>query len=133
MSADDGFLAWFEGEWLAGERALHDGDAAARERTWTRRSPVTLFGAWYDAVGPDEVYAAFSRLGLVFADEVDERIELIGHEQSGGLAYTVHREHTTTTIEGVPREYTLRVTQVYRREDDGWKVIHRHGDRGPTV
>jgi ketosteroid isomerase-like protein len=34
------------------------------------------------------------------------------------------------SIDGVPVEpYTLRVTQVYRREDGEWKVVHRHGDR----
>jgi ketosteroid isomerase-like protein len=34
------------------------------------------------------------------------------------------------SIDGVPVEpYTLRVTQVYRREDGSWKVVHRHGDR----
>jgi ketosteroid isomerase-like protein len=34
------------------------------------------------------------------------------------------------SIDGVPVEpYTLRVTQVYRREDGEWKVVHRHGDQ----
>jgi ketosteroid isomerase-like protein len=27
-----------------------------------------------------------------------------------------------------PRDYTLRVTQVYRREEGEWKVVHRHAD-----
>jgi hypothetical protein len=27
--------------------------------------------------------------------------------------------------------YTLRVTQVYRRKDGEWKVVHRHGDQLP--
>jgi ketosteroid isomerase-like protein len=49
---------------------------------------------------------------------------------SGDLAYTVELEHTSVSIDGVPVEpYTLRVTQVYRREDGEWKVVHRHGDQ----
>ena len=33
-------------------------------------------------------------------------------------------------VDGGPVEpYTLRVTQVYRREDGQWKVVHRHGDQ----
>lgn len=44
------------------------------------------------------------------------------------MAYTVQREITSTIVNGEPREYVLRVTQVYRREDGNWKVIHRHGD-----
>jgi ketosteroid isomerase-like protein len=42
----------------------------------------------------------------------------------------VELEHTSVSIDGVPVEpYTLRVTQVYRREDGEWKVLHRHGDQ----
>jgi ketosteroid isomerase-like protein len=29
------------------------------------------------------------------------------------------------------RSYTLRATQVYRREDGEWKVAHRHADTVP--
>ena len=31
-------------------------------------------------------------------------------------------------VDGEPRSYTLRATQVYRREAGEWKVAHRHGD-----
>jgi ketosteroid isomerase-like protein len=31
-------------------------------------------------------------------------------------------------VNGEPRRYTLRATQVYRREDGEWKVAHRHAD-----
>jgi hypothetical protein len=33
-------------------------------------------------------------------------------------------------VEGVgePRPMGLRVSQIYRHETDGWKIIHRHGD-----
>jgi ketosteroid isomerase-like protein len=42
----------------------------------------------------------------------------------------VELEHTSVSVDGVPAEpYTLRVTQVYRREDGEWKVVHRHGDQ----
>jgi ketosteroid isomerase-like protein len=37
------------------------------------------------------------------------------------------------SVDGVPVEpYTLRVTQIYRREDGEWKVVHRHGDQLST-
>ena len=57
----------------------------------------------------------------------------MAHGVSGDLAYTVHREHTTTTVNGEQREYVLRTTQVYRREDGTWKVVHRHADNEASV
>ena len=32
------------------------------------------------------------------------------------------------SVDGAPRTYTLRATQVYRREGGEWKVAHRHAD-----
>ena len=44
------------------------------------------------------------------------------------MAYTVGYEHTQASVDGTPRTYSLRVTQVYRREGGDWKVAHRHAD-----
>jgi ketosteroid isomerase-like protein len=46
---------------------------------------------------------------------------------NGDLAMTVELEHYDRTTTGEP-PMTLRATQVYRREDGQWRVIHRHGD-----
>jgi ketosteroid isomerase-like protein len=54
---------------------------------------------------------------------------------SRDMAYTVGLEHTAASVDGEPRAYTLRATQIYRWEDGGWKVAHRHGDEitGPPA
>ena len=44
------------------------------------------------------------------------------------LAFTVELETMTRTLDGNEEVMTLRATQVYRRVDGEWKVIHRHGD-----
>jgi ketosteroid isomerase-like protein len=46
----------------------------------------------------------------------------------GDMAYTAGLEHTSASIDSEPRSYTLRATQVYRREGGEWKAAHRHGD-----
>lgn len=54
--------------------------------------------------------------------------EVVSADVSGDFAYTVGYEHTSASWNAEPRTYTLRVTQLYRRENGAWKVFHRHGD-----
>jgi ketosteroid isomerase-like protein len=44
------------------------------------------------------------------------------------MAYAAGLERTSAAVDGQQRSYTLRATQVYRREEGEWKVAHRHGD-----
>ncbi len=41
---------------------------------------------------------------------------------------SVNTEHVSLSMDGQPRSFTLRATQVYRREGGEWKVAHRHAD-----
>jgi len=67
----------------------------------------------------------------VLSDSEAYKFEIIAAGASGDLAYTVGYERNRVKVEGVPTTYTLRVTHVYRREDGGWRIVHRHGDRPP--
>lgn len=133
MNDRESFLEWFNTTWHMAEDALHQGDPGPRSGTWSEREPVTLFGAWYNATDPTSARAVFQRLAESFSGLESSDIDLVAADVSGDLAYTVHREITSTTIDGAPSDYVLRVTQVYRREDGGeWKVVHRHGDADPV-
>jgi len=132
MSESDEFLEWFRTTWKDAEDALHDGDAAPRFETWSDIEPVTLFGR-HSARTPGEAHAIFRRLASAFAHAGPCEVELLAHDVSGDLAYTVARELTSTTVQGEPRRYVLRATQVYRREGGTWKVIHRHADDEATA
>lgn len=133
MSDRDDFLAWFNTTWRGAEVALHNGDAAPRFQTWSDQAPVTLFGAWFNATDPAGAREVFLKLAQTFSQGTSSDIELIAADVSGDLAYTVQREITSTTVNGEPRDYALRVTQVYRREGGEWKVVHRHGDEEPEA
>jgi len=133
MSERDDFLGWFNTTWRAAEVALHNGDAGPRFQTWSETEPVTLFGAWLNATDPGSVREVFLKLADTFSQATSSEIDLIASDVSGDLAYTVHREITSTIVNGEPRGYILRVTQVYRREDGTWKVVHRHGDEEPEA
>jgi ketosteroid isomerase-like protein len=118
---------------IRAERALHNGDLTPRLSTWSHRDPLTLFGAGVPIrSGWTDVRAVFDWLATTFTacDEYD--FELIAGDADGDLAYTVGIErYRATTSSGVIVENTLRVTHVYRREPQGWKIVHRHGDHMP--
>lgn len=117
---------------LAAERAMHDGDAGPRKALWSRRDPVTLLGADLDHVsGWADVGPAFDTVASWFGGCTDYDIELLAASASGDTAFTVCFEHTSASVAGEPRRYRLRVTHGYRREDGEWRIVHRHGDRGP--
>ncbi|MER7955763.1 hypothetical protein [Streptomyces sp. NPDC096030] len=48
------------------------------------------------------------------------------------MAYTVGLEHTSASVDGQRRTYTLRATRVYRKEDGARRVAHRHSDTVTT-
>ena len=75
--------------------------------------------------------ALFEHLADSFSDCTSYDLELLEAEVLGDTAYTVAIEHTSASVDGVPRTYTLRATQIYRREDEVWKVVHRHGSAPP--
>jgi len=132
MSERDEFLGWVSSRLRDAEVAIHDGDADPRRAIWSREEPVTVFGAWKGAVGRDAVDELFGMLEQIFSGCPSYSFEVVAADVVGDMAYTVGYEHTEATVNGERREYTLRATQVYRREGEEWKVVHRHADAPPT-
>lgn len=93
---------------------------------------VSLFGAfgpckkgWADVSRTFDWVAGRYRDGTVRSE-----YEVI-HE-GADLAYTVSYERGALILDGETHTHTLRVTQVYRREDGDWRLVHRHGDFAPA-
>jgi len=110
------------------ELALHNGDAGPRRALWSRNEPVSVLGAWRNAHGQHELDELFTSLAASFTACTSFAFELQAYDVVGDMAYTAGLEHTSASVNGEPRTYPLRVTQVYRREDGDWRVAHRHGD-----
>jgi ketosteroid isomerase-like protein len=128
MADRDDFLFWVNNALYDAERALHDGDPGPRRALWSRNEPVSVLGAWRNAVGQQELDQLFTSLGRSFSDCTSYEFELLTYDVVGDMAYTASFEHTSVSVEGQPRTYTLRATQVYRREEGEWRVAHRHAD-----
>lgn len=107
-----------------------NGDPAPFQACWSHAEDVTIFGAWgayergWEQVGPRLEWGAQRyRAGKT-------EFELLAHSESGDLAYTVWIERGEARVSGLeePRPMALRVTQIYCRAADGWRIIHRHAD-----
>jgi ketosteroid isomerase-like protein len=115
----------------AAEQAIHNGDAEPRLALWSRRDPVTVFGAKMSRSGWSDLEQLFRKVASWFSDSTEYEFEVIAAGASGDLAYTGGYERNRVKVDGEPRTYTLRVTHVYRREDGQWRIVHRHGDVPP--
>ena len=55
--------------------------------------------------------------------------EVVATWESGDLAVLVTIERVRGEIGGLPeQDWTLRVTQVFRRDGKQWQLVHRHAD-----
>jgi ketosteroid isomerase-like protein len=73
-----------------------------------------------------EAEEASAMLETTFSDCTSFQFEM--HALIRDVAFTAGVEHTSASMNGEPRSYTQRATQVYRREDGQWRVAHRHAD-----
>jgi ketosteroid isomerase-like protein len=131
VSDRDDFVAWTQSRLRGAETALHNGDPAPRLAIWSTREPVSVLGAWRSAVGQEELRDLFHNLADTFSNCTSHVYEIVAADVVGDMAFTAGYERTQASVNGEPRRYVLRVTQVYRREDGDWKVAHRHADTVP--
>ena len=59
-------------------------------------------------------------------------IEYVNGGANDDLAWLTFIERSTVEFvadpEGVERRWDLRVTEIFRRSDEGWRRVHRHAD-----
>jgi ketosteroid isomerase-like protein len=122
------FLPRFE----EGTSRFINGDNTLWKQNASRRDDVTIMGGWgghakgWDKVDPwyDWAAARFREGGAKV------KVEYISSAVSGDLAYTVAIERSEALVVGQekPAPMALRVTHVFRKENGGWKLVHRHAD-----
>jgi ketosteroid isomerase-like protein len=127
------FIAWTQSRLRDAETALHNGDAEPRLALWSGREPVSVLGAWRSAIGQEEVRELFDSIAGTFSDCTSYVYDIVAAEVIGDMAFTAGYERTEASVDGEPRRYVLRVTQIYRREDGEWRVAHRHGDTAESA
>ena len=112
--------------------AMGSGDPQPYIDCWAESEEATLFGAWGPIEkGYQQLTETFRWVGNRFKSGqlVPENTVVFA---SGDLAYTVGFERGEVVVDGgIPRPMTLRVTHIYRRFGDEWRLVHRHADFPP--
>ena len=110
------------------------GDSTGIMERWSHTEDVSIFGAGGGhARGWEQVRQSLEGgAGLFRKGQASGHVEvdIIARGTSGDLSYTVAIEHGEALMRGheEPRPVMLRVTQIYRRDAETWKIIHRHAD-----
>ena len=98
---------------------------------WSRRDDVTLANPFGPPVrGWQEVSDRLDHAASNYRDGQDYEFETIATVIAPELAYTVEIERIRARVGGSDElaAIAIRTTTVFRREDDEWKVTHRHAD-----
>jgi ketosteroid isomerase-like protein len=114
------------------EAAMILGDPEPYKALWSRAEDVSLFGAFGPCKkGWDQLEKTFDWVASRYREGVVTAEYEVVHE-GADLAYTVGYETGDVVLDGATTRQRLRVTQIYRREDGEWRLIHRHGDFAPA-
>ena len=111
--------------------AFMRGDHEPAKRLFSDGEDVTLgnpFGPF--ARGPGQVAETMARAATHYRDGHATGFESVSKLVVGDLAYSVEVERLTSKVGGAMdlAPVALRVTTIFRREDGGWRIVHRHAD-----
>ena len=130
-AADDARTA--SDQFYAALKRMVNGDASSMAEIWSQSATVTtMHPIGGREVGWEEVRGAWEQVADVFtAGTVGLNDQLL--ETAGDMAYEVGIERGLATLGGRDIRIEHRVTNVYRREADGWKIVHHHTDVAPEM
>jgi ketosteroid isomerase-like protein len=112
---------------------MANGDASSMTRGWSHGSEVTAMHPIEGReIGWDAVNASFGQFARVATDgaiNLNDQVIRV----NGDVAYELGVEEGKCKLGGHPVEFKHRVTNIYRREDGGWRMIHHHSDTSPSM
>jgi ketosteroid isomerase-like protein len=100
-------------------------------KLYSQRDDVTLGNPFGPFVrGFEQVEQTMQRAASFYRDGEATGVETISKHVTPDLAYTVEVERLTSKVGGRDdiTPLSLRVTRIFRREDDVWRLVHRHAD-----
>ena len=132
MSTEDEVRQASEQFYAAVNRFVN-GDAGPMMQVWSKTSEVTtMHPIGGREVGWDNIRPVWDQVASIASDgQVTLTDQLLS--VAGDTAYEVGVERGHGTMAGEQVAIDQRVTNIYRREEGGWKVVHHHTDLSPAM
>ena len=111
--------------------AFTKGDPEPQKSLWSRWDEVTLANPLGPpAKGLARVFQAMDSAAAAIREGEGLTFEVVSSYETADLAYEVALQGGRMKLGDSPDKVplTLRVTSIFRREEDGWKLVHRHAD-----
>lgn len=132
-TADSSFRAFLP-QWEKAQSRFINGDPALWKQHASHRDDATILGGFggygekgWNAVGARYDWASSQYKG----GGATMKVEYLNIGVSGDLGFTVaieRQEGARVGDQHTPTQRALRVTQIFRKEDGAWKLLHRHAD-----
>lgn len=132
MATEDEVTAASSRFYMALNRMLN-GDAEPLAEIWSHSAAATtMHPVGGREVGWEQVRQSWEQVAQLAADgEVhldDQIIQVVGD-----VAYELGVERGRFSLAGEPVALDTRVTNIYRRESGGWRIVHHHADSAPAM
>ncbi len=110
--------------------AFVNGDAGPLGEISTTHDPATIFGPNGRAVQGAAHVQEINEVGSHRFHGGTTDLEVLHCGESDDLAYWTGIQRAKVQMDGQPdaTPMALRVTEIYRRENGEWKLVHRHAD-----
>lgn len=120
-------------QFYAALNRMANGDASLLADIWLQGADVTaLHPIGGRQVGWDAVRASFEQFAQLASGGKIELKDQIVHA-AGDVAYEVGVENGHVMLSGKNVTIDHRVTNIYRRQAGGWKMVHHHTDTSPAM
>ena len=120
-------------QFYAGLNRVVNGDAGPLADIWSHSESVTtMHPLGGREVGWDAVRGSFEQVAEISSEgKVELKDQLI--RVAGDVAYEVGTEHGQLKLGGHQASIEHRVTNIYQRGAEAWKIVHHHTDVSPVM
>lgn len=121
----------FKRQYRRSLEAFIQGDPEPQKALWSRGDDVTLANPLGPpAKGIDRVFEAMDGAAAMVRDGTDLTFDVVSSYETADLAFEFGLQGGAMRLGNSPDmvRASLRVTTIFRREDDEWKLLHRHAD-----